>query len=86
MAEMIDAWRSGELDALADTLMDEFAAFPALYDALVVERNHSWLDVLATYLEGPQRHLVVVGALHLVGPDSVLELLTARGFHVEVVE
>jgi len=32
-----------------------------------------------------RRHLVVVGALHLVGPDSVVELLRARGLEVELV-
>ena len=30
-----------------------------------------------------RRHLVVVGALHLVGPDSVIDLLRARGLAVE---
>jgi len=30
-----------------------------------------------------RRHLVVVGALHLVGPDSVIELLERRGHDVE---
>ena len=86
MAKMIAAWRNGELDALADTLMQEFGSFPALYDALIVKRNLRWLDSLAVFLEDPRPHLVVVGALHLVGPDSVIDSLSARGFRVEVVE
>lgn len=86
MAEMIAAWREGELDRLADTLMQEFAAFPSLYEALVVDRNTSWLDTLAALLEDPRPHLVVVGALHLVGDDNVIDLLAARGFDVSVVE
>jgi hypothetical protein len=86
MAQMISAWRAGRLDGLADTLMQEFASFPRLYDALVVDRNTNWLDSLAAFLEDPRPHLVVVGALHLVGEDNVIELLTARGFDVRAVE
>jgi uncharacterized protein YbaP (TraB family) len=34
-------------------------------------------------LDDGRRHLVVVGALHLFGPDSVIDLLQARGHDVE---
>jgi uncharacterized protein YbaP (TraB family) len=82
MHELVAAWRDGRLDTLSSTLMQDFEQFPGLYNALVVERNRRWIDTLETLLTSAERHLVVVGALHLVGEDSVVALLTARGLTV----
>ncbi len=79
MNETVAAWRRGDTDYLADVLLEELRAYPELYDSLVVERNRRWAPRLAGLLEGDGDYLVIVGALHLVGPDSVLELLAARG-------
>lgn len=83
MAAMADAWRAGELAALSDELLDDFDDFPGLYDALVTHRNEAWATTLDAMLTDGRRYLVVVGALHLVGNDSVIDLLTARGHRVE---
>jgi uncharacterized protein len=80
---MVAAWRDGELERLTDELLGEFDDFPGLYDALVTKRNAAWVPQLEKMLTDGRRHLVVVGALHLVGPDSVIEQLRARGHEVE---
>lgn len=82
MASMADAWRAGELEALSGELLDDFDDFPGLYDALVTQRNESWIDNLERLLATGRRHLVVVGALHLVGEHNVVDLLAARGHRV----
>jgi uncharacterized protein YbaP (TraB family) len=41
---------------------------------------------LERMLKDGQRHLVVVGALHLVGRDNVISMLNARGHEVERVQ
>jgi uncharacterized protein YbaP (TraB family) len=82
---MVDAWREGELESLSAELLDDFDDFPGLYDTLVTKRNRSWVPTLERMLADGQRHLVVVGALHLVGPDSVIELLRAGGHAAERV-
>ena len=79
MNETVAAWRRGDGDYLADVLLQELRAYPELYDTLVVERNRRWAPRLAGLLEGDGDYLVIVGTLHLVGPDSVLEFLAARG-------
>jgi uncharacterized protein YbaP (TraB family) len=83
--ELIDAWRDGELDVLAEELAAEFERFPELYEALVVARNRAWIDALEAHLEAPEPRLVVVGALHLIGEHSVVDLLRERGLSVEPV-
>jgi uncharacterized protein YbaP (TraB family) len=86
MAEMAAAWRAGELEELSDELLEEFADFPGLYETLVTKRNAVWAATLERMLRDGRRYLVVVGALHLVGDDNLVELLTARGLTVERID
>ncbi len=83
MDEMIAAWRDGELETLADSLLADFDAFPDLYVSLVVERNTAWTSTIEAMLDDGLRYLIVVGGLHLVGDDSVIRMLGARGYTVE---
>lgn len=83
LSAMVDAWRDGELENLSAELLDDFDEFPGLYDTLVTQRNAAWVPKLERMLTDGQRHLVVVGALHLVGPGNVITLLGARGHDVE---
>ena len=86
MAEMAAAWRAGELEELSGELLAEFADFPGLYETLVTKRNAAWVETLERMLRDDRRRLVVVGALHLVGDDSLIRLLTARGHAVERID
>lgn len=79
---LIRAWRAGDAGALARLLTSEFDEFPDLYRRLTVDRNRAWVAQLTELLDDRDDYLVVVGALHLVGPDSVVELLEKRGFKV----
>lgn len=79
MDELIRAWRYGDTAYLEATLLPEIRANPDLYDALVVRRNEAWLPQIEQLLAGSSDYLVVVGALHLIGPDGVPEMLRARG-------
>ncbi len=83
MNAMADAWGAGELETLSDELLASFDEFPGLYATLVTERNENWAGSLEDMLDDGTRYLVVVGALHLVGNDSVIELMTARGHTVQ---
>ena len=85
MAGLLNAWRSGSLNELANELSADFDEFPELGAALIGERNKRWAVRLEELLEGNGRYLVVVGALHLVGENSVIELLSARGHDIAFV-
>ena len=79
MAKLATAWRDGHLETLSEGLLADFKAFPGLYETLVKNRNASWVEPLERYLRDGRHYLVVVGALHLVGRDNVIDLLKARG-------
>lgn len=76
---VLEAWRRGDTGRLAALLAHEYRAFPALYDALVMDRNRHWLPQIERLLQGDQDCLVVVGALHLVGKGGLLESLRRDG-------
>jgi uncharacterized protein len=82
IAELLRAWRNGDVETLARLLSTEYEEFPDLYRRLTVDRNRAWVDRLAGLLDDRDDYLVVVGAMHLVGPSSVVDLLRQRGYTV----
>jgi uncharacterized protein YbaP (TraB family) len=82
MVDLVTAWRDGRLELLSEGLLADFDDFPELYETLVTKRNAAWTLELERLLTDGRKHLVVVGALHLVGRDSVIDRLAARGHRV----
>lgn len=82
MERLVSLWRGGDAAALENLIDEEFANDPELRDAMLAERNRKWIDDIAAYLGKPGGTLVIVGALHLVGDQGVVELLESRGHDV----
>lgn len=82
LESMLNAWRNGDTVALSRSLSREFEAFPELYRPLTEDRNRAWATQIADLLDDRDDYLVVVGALHLVGRNSVVDLLRERGYRV----
>lgn len=82
---LVEAWAAGDVGAI-----ERLAVAPMrqdsepVYQAVLVERNTRWADQIEAMLEGSETILVAVGALHLVGDDSVQAILKARGVEVSV--
>ncbi|WP_339896498.1 TraB/GumN family protein [uncultured Gilvimarinus sp.] len=81
--QMVGEWREGDADELfalmGKPMLDEA---PALYDLILTERNKTWVPHIKQLLATPETELVLVGALHLAGPDSVLLMLQQAGLSV----
>jgi hypothetical protein len=86
MHSVLVAWRRGDAAALATLLGKEYRSFPALYRPLVTVRNQRWLPQIEQLLKGAGNTLVVVGALHLVGQEGLLELLRRDGHSATQLE
>ena len=86
MRDVTSAWRHGDAVRLAALLSSEYNAFPSLYKPLVTDRNRRWLPQLEELLKANENSLVVVGALHLVGPGGLLELLRKKGYTITQLE
>jgi hypothetical protein len=97
MESMVAAWRCGDKAALAGIVHEDESllatAPPAqrdyleqLYDSLFTRRNRTMADGIEAFARtGSGAYFVVVGAGHLLGEGSVVELLQQRGFVVEPV-
>ena len=75
-------WRAGDVARLDGEMRAEMAEkTPASYRLLDVERNQAWLPQVEARLQAPagQDTLVVVGSLHLLGSDGLVEQLRATG-------
>ncbi|MDR7099113.1 uncharacterized protein YbaP (TraB family) [Lysobacter niabensis] len=86
LADTHEAWRDGDVDRLNALVIDEVRKeTPVTYRIINVERNDAWVPQLRQMLDGPSKDdtLVVVGAMHLLGKDGVVEKLRAKGYRVE---
>ena len=77
---LIQAWRSGDAAALHATLLESFRDFPEIKKLLLDDRNAAWIPRLQALLQGDRPTLVLVGAGHLCGPGSLIDLLQAKGY------
>ncbi|MCD7098721.1 TraB/GumN family protein [Stenotrophomonas sp. MMGLT7] len=82
--ELHDAWRRGDAELLRKLTVEQMRAeYPQLYRRMNVDRNSAWLLQLQRWLQpGQGRTLVVVGAMHLLGADGLVERLRAKGYRV----
>jgi uncharacterized protein YbaP (TraB family) len=80
---LMSAWRSGDERALEQQMMAEYSKAPVLYDKLLRDRNRKWVPQLLELRNSSEDVLVVVGAGHLVGKGSVIELLRGKGAKIE---
>ena len=81
--QLVQAWSGGEVEVLEELMQKSFEDYPELYRRLVVDRNKNWVLRIEPLLDRQGTTLVVVGALHLVGADSVVELLKKQGYAVK---
>jgi uncharacterized protein YbaP (TraB family) len=79
LERLIVAWRSADLRGLEREFLKERAQAPALYDQLLGARNRKWLPKIEALLDSDKNYLVLVGTLHFVGSDGLLELLAREG-------
>jgi uncharacterized protein YbaP (TraB family) len=83
LEQLLQAWRRGDAKGMAKLLQEGFDEYPDLYRPLTVERNRKWVPQIEDLLDEKDDYLVVVGALHLVGTDSVIDLLERKGYKVK---
>jgi len=84
-AKLHAAWRAGKADVLwQDMAVQMKKEYPNLYKRINVARNDAWVPMIEKRLTASKDDtLVVVGALHLLGSDGVVEKLRAKGYRIE---
>lgn len=83
LGELLSAYRSGNVAALEKTLNEGINEFPALRQRMINDRHDRWLPQIERMIADGRTHMIVVGAAHLAGPDSVVAMLRRKGVKVE---
>jgi uncharacterized protein YbaP (TraB family) len=79
---MLSAWSRGDVAGIAKTFNRDLAGSPALRDSLIRQRNANWSRWIEQRMTQPGAILIAVGAGHLAGKNSVLEMLKKDGYAV----
>lgn len=82
--QLHSTWLAGDMQGMSEVGIVPFKAdFPEIYQDLLVTRNNNWLPKIVDMLSDEPTEFILVGALHLSGPDSVLAKLQAKGFKID---
>jgi uncharacterized protein YbaP (TraB family) len=80
---LVEAWKAGDVAKVERIVLADVKQEPLIYQRLLVDRNRNWLPEIEKLVERPRPAFVVVGAAHLVGPDGLVSLLSAKGYRVK---
>ena len=83
--ELVETWSRGETDRIAEIMLEgEARDIPEVHQSLITARNVRWADRLKVAADTETGAImVVVGAGHLVGEDSLLSDLETRGLAIK---
>ena len=81
--DLVKFWKTGDAKKLHALLYKSFKDYPDLHNRLLIQRNKQWLEKIETLMQENKNVLFVVGAGHLVGPQSVVDLLRKKGYKVK---
>ncbi|HPI48355.1 MAG TPA: TraB/GumN family protein [Hyphomonadaceae bacterium] len=85
--KMVTQWAAADLAGMESMFVTEMKTEePDLYAALLADRNANWVVKIEEMLQGSGTTFIAVGAAHLIGPDSVLAMLDAKGIKSERIQ
>ncbi len=76
---IVTAWKQGDINKLDELLLEGMQGQPEVYDQLLVQRNRRWSKAISDMMNDSQDYLIIVGTLHLIGEDSVQNMLGEQG-------
>lgn len=77
LASLVNAWQSANPDNLLPAVDRVLRLMPQTYAAALAGRNRAWMPQLLRLAQSGKNAVAVVGAMHMVGPDSIPSLLAA---------
>lgn len=84
--DLTAAWATGDEATLDRLLHANVKTVPEFHHAVMIERNRNWLPQIKQLIATPGQHLLVVGVGHLVGADSVIEMLRRDGYEIARIQ
>lgn len=83
LEKLIAAWRTGDMKTIDSLILEQAKSKDhEAYDTLFTDRNRNWVPQISEMLNDKDKELVLVGAGHLAGEDSVIKMLKDKGYSV----
>jgi uncharacterized protein len=80
---MISAWKAGDTARLSSIQTPVVREAPGLHPRFLQWRNERWIPVIENAIKSGKPTMIVAGAAHFSGANSVLAMLRARGYQIE---
>ncbi len=85
--QMSSLWANGDVEGLEnEIILPTREQSERAFDIIFKQRNANWVETIAEMMEGSGDVFIAVGAGHLVGEDSVIDMLQERGYTIERVQ
>lgn len=86
MIKVTAAWRAGDLSLIEKEMLAPMKKeFPEIYRLLVADRNNKWMQKIEGMLATQEKEMILVGSLHLVGDEGLLNQLREKGYQIKPV-
>jgi uncharacterized protein YbaP (TraB family) len=82
-SDMVSSWRTGDVDKLNSIIKLSLGEHPDIYRRFFIQRNRRWASKIKHLMKQADDVLIIVGSGHLVGEESLLELLRKQGYEVK---
>ena len=79
LSTIVGACNKGDIQYLASFLQKRHRLWPAISESMISERNRKWAPSIAEVAKDKSPCIIVLGALHLVGPVGLPALLERHG-------
>ena len=79
---MLSSWARGDIHDIAKSFNETLAVSPELREALLKRRNVNWSRWVERRMAAPGSVMIAVGAGHLAGNDSLVDMLKRGGYTV----
>ncbi|MGE4471671.1 MAG: TraB/GumN family protein [Sulfuricurvum sp.] len=84
MAWMVRDWREGKTKRLEDEMVNQMLEeSPKMYRLILKDRNDAWMPKLRSMMDEGKIGFVLVGTMHLLGSDGLLERFRKMGYRIE---
>jgi uncharacterized protein YbaP (TraB family) len=83
---LVSTWAAGDVVGLEKIIATEMKSLPKARRILLDERNLAWVKEIPELLREHRTFFITVGAGHLAGHGSVVDLLCGKGLKVERVD
>ena len=87
LPDLIKAWEKGDRNKIQALLEDDDTSPELrqyLEQHLIQERNQNWLPKIMS--QTYQRNFMVVGAMHLYGPNGLIQMLKQNGYKISNIQ